>query len=64
MAGAGGAPEPNQLLAQQQAMRNIGLERAKKTVPDTKHSGKFIFITLGVIVGIVGVLALVATLIN
>ncbi len=45
-----GSLEPNQLLAQQQALRNIGLERAKKTKPDKKHDRKFIFITIGVIV--------------
>ncbi len=43
-------PEHNHWLAQQQAVRNLGLERAKKTAPDKKHSGKFIFITLGVVV--------------
>ncbi len=55
-----GAPEPNQLLAQQQAMRAIGLERAKKTSPDKHHDKKYIFITLGVLAGIIAILFAIA----
>ena len=45
-----GAPAPNQLLAQQQAMRARGLERAKKVGPDRKHDRKFFIIDIAAIV--------------
>lgn len=45
-----GTLEPNQLLAQQQAMRNVGLERAKKVKPDKKHDKKFLIIAIAAIV--------------
>lgn len=48
--------DPNHLLMQQQMMQNIGLERAKKTVPDRKKDIKYVFITLGVILLICAVL--------
>ncbi|MDD6188387.1 MAG: hypothetical protein PUB32_02260 [Clostridiales bacterium] len=54
-----GALEPNQLLAQQQAMRNVGLKRAKKMKPDKKRDKKFAILTIAVIVLICGVFATV-----
>ena len=48
--------DPNHLLMQQQMMRYIGLERAKKTVPDRKKDIKYVFITLGIILLICAVL--------
>lgn len=42
--------DPNHLLMQQQVMRHIGLERAKKTVPNKKNDIKYLLITLGVII--------------
>jgi len=45
-----GALEHNQLLAQQQAMRNIGLERAKKVQPNKKNDRKFLIMTIAAIV--------------
>lgn len=48
MAGVG--PEPNHLLAQQQAMRSVGLERAKKVSPDKKHDKKYLIIAIAAIV--------------
>ena len=47
---AGGSLEHNQLLAQQQAMRNIGLERAKKVQPNKKHDRRFLIIAIAAIV--------------
>ncbi len=49
-----GALEPNQLLAQQQALRAVGLERVKKNKPDKKHDRKFVFIAIGTILLICG----------
>ena len=48
--------DPNHLLMQQQMMQHIGLERAKKTVPNRKKDIKYIFITLGIILLICAVL--------
>ena len=54
--------DPNHLLMQQQMMRHIGLERAKKTVPDRKKDIKYVFITLRIILLICGVLLVIPIL--
>lgn len=51
--------DPNHLLMQQQMMRHIGLEQAKKTVPNKKNDIKFLFITIGTIILICAVLILI-----
>ena len=43
-------PEHNHWLAQQQAVRNINIERSKKVVHDKKHDRKFFIIAIAVIV--------------
>lgn len=40
----------NWLMSSQQALRNMGLERAKKTKPDKKHDKKFFVIAIAAIV--------------
>lgn len=51
--------DPNHLLMQQQMMRHIGLERAKKTVPNKKNDIKFLLIAIGTIILICTILLLI-----
>lgn len=52
-------PEHNHLLAQQQTIRHLGIERSKKMKPDKKQDKKFFVIAIASIVLTCAVLATV-----